>query len=79
MISEERSIAFLPPREVAFCRIDGCYYNKNATRHCPHPAVQEKYGKDIVVNIYQCNKCIFVKRFKYTSMLGCSYNERNNP
>ena len=28
-----------------------------ATRKCPHPAVQARYGNDCIVSVYICKRC----------------------
>ncbi len=61
----------------SFCDVTGREYDECAVRHCPHPAVLERFGYDgqVRVCIYVCRKCDFGQTEVNFDAVRCGYKE----
>ena len=62
---------YIPKRNAVLCNKCRHRFTESAVQHCPHPAVNRKYGDSIC--IYCCRGCKFVVKDKLSGAVGCGY------
>lgn len=59
------------------CSKCGHKFAECAVRHCPHPAVKDKFdGEETYICIYCCRGCKFAGKSELCGALGCGYKSK---
>ena len=67
--------AYRPDHKPVVCAVTRLRFAGCMMRPCPHPTVQQRYGKGCNVSVYVCKKCRHGERHPLFDGYACTYSK----